>query len=207
MAAHLSAYLPVHVKLAGGFTRWQVLPFNDSLQGAEQHHLFAQHCFVQACGEPARHWTIQAEPPRWQRTRLACGVETTLIDTLAARARQAGRRLGRVEPLLTAAHNAVRGQMNDAVYWFVLIEAGLSTALLMSHGEALRIKPAAPGVDLGQMLDREWFALGLHKPRCPVVLVGDEPAAGVDVAGWTVLRPDHRPWAHDAPGPDGLLVA
>jgi hypothetical protein len=196
----------LHLQLAGGLTRWQIVPFNASLRGAQQHRLFAQHCFVQACGERARHWSIQVQQPGWNRSTLACAIDTSLLDGLAARALQAGRRIGRIEPALSAAHDAVRRVLGDAAYWFVLVEAGLSTALFMSDGEPRRIKPAAAGVDLGRLLDREWFALGLTMPRCPVVLVGDEAGAVGDLPGWTVVRPADRSTARHASGPLARLT-
>jgi hypothetical protein len=176
--------------VAGEGVRYRVIPWNEEFASPAQRQVFSAHCFVEAYGEPARRWTVRQDSVRHGVATLACGLDTALLDSLAALGQARELKLASVQPALTHAFNQVRGSLDaGGMYWFVLIDGQWVTLLLMSAGEPLLVKSVASmGEDLARLLDREWFLQGLESPRCPVYVArcasSPHPAREPSASGW-----------------------
>ena len=157
--------------VGGGAARYRIVPWVDALASTAQRQLLAQQCFVDAFGEAARAWTVRQHSTRYGAATLACAIDTALLSRLAALNGERGLKLLSVQPSLMRDFNAAHRQRPNGMFWLVQLEPACSTLLLMSPTEPLHIKrlPSAGG-DLALALDREWFALGIDAPRCPVLV-------------------------------------
>jgi hypothetical protein len=159
--------------VGGGAARYRIVPWVDALGSAAQRQLLAQQCFVEAFGEAARSWTVRQHATRYGAATLACAIDTALLSRLAALTGERGLKLISVQPSLMRDFNASRRQLPPGMFWFAQIEPACTTLLLMSPTEPLHIKrlPSGGGeLSLALALDREWFALGIDAPRCPVLV-------------------------------------
>lgn len=188
--------------LAGEGVRYGRVPWSDALSSPSQRQVLAQQCFVEAHGEAARGWTVRQHTGGHGAAALACAIDTALLERIDALAQARRWKLVSVQPSLVHAYNQARRRLVTAgLCWFVEVDADRATVLLMSPTEPLQVKrlPLA-GADLIQWLEREWFALGMEGPRCPVYVVravSDAispaiPAAPVDTvrrpgAGWQIV--------------------
>ena len=184
--------------VGGDSVRYRVIPWNDELARPMQRQVLAEQCFVEAYGEVARDWTVRDHAQRYGAATLACGVDTALLDRLDASAQSRGLQLSSLQPSLMRRFNRhlERGagrSFEPGMFWFVWIEAGGITVLLASPAEPIHVKQIrGSGADLARVLDREWFALGLDVPRCPVYIarsaaVTDTPKPATVVMGWSVV--------------------
>lgn len=159
--------------LAGDGVRYGRVPWSDALSSPSQRQVLAQQCFIEAHGEAARGWTVRQHLGGHGAAALACAIDSALLDRLDALAQARRLKLVSVQPSLVHAYNEARRRMvADGLFWFAEVDAERATVLLMSPTEPLQVKrlPSA-GADLTQWLDREWFALGIEAPRCPVYVL------------------------------------
>lgn len=164
--------------LAGEGVRYRVVPWSDDLSSPAQRQALAEHCFHEAYGAAAHAWTVRQTEPRHGAATLACAVDTLLLERLDGLARERGLALVSVQPDLVEAFNQARRAIARGRCWFVVRDGAWTTLLLLSDNEPLHVKRLpSPGTDLARLLDREWFALGLDDPVCPVYVVGAAPAA------------------------------
>lgn len=158
--------------LAGDGIRYCVVPWRDDLSAPLQRQRLAEQCFVDAYGEVARGWTVRQHATRWGAAALACAIDSVLLDRLDAAAQARRLRLVSVQPSLMAAYNEARHGIAPGPHWFVETDAHWTTLLLMDGAEALQVKRLrASAADLTALLAREWFALGMLPPLCPVVVM------------------------------------
>lgn len=183
--------------LAGEGVRYRIVPWSDELSRASQRQLLAEQCFCEAYGEVARTWTVRQHAVRHGAATLACAIDTPLLDRLDALTRARRLKLVSVQPSLMHAYNRVRRSIGSGLHWFVAVESGWNTLLLMSPTEPLQVKrQPSSGADLAHLLDREWFALGIDAPRCPVYISIPMPTAVSDQAlrsssgGWRFINLD-----------------
>lgn len=166
--------------IGGEAVRYAVVPWSDELSSPTQRQRLAEQTYFETYGDVARGWTVCHHGATYGAAALACAIETPLLDGLETVARAYGLALASVQPVLMHAFNQVRRSLARSLYWFVLVESRSVTLLLMSADEPLQVKRLpSPGAGLANLLDREWFALGVDGPRCPVFVVrcADAPAA------------------------------
>lgn len=188
--------------LAGDGVRYGRVPWSDDLSSPSQRQLLAQQSFIEAHGEVARSWAVRQHTAGHGSAALACAIDTTLLDRLDALARARRLNLVSVQPSLVHAYGEARRRIvGDGLFWFAEVDAQQATVLLMSPTEPLQVKrlPSA-GADLTRWIEREWFALGIDGPRCPVYVLragaGVAPvavpalvrrAAGRSETGWRIV--------------------
>lgn len=169
--------------LAGDGVRYAIVPWRDALSRPVQRQLLAEQCFVDAHGEAARGWTVCQHAARYGVATLACAIDTALLDRIDAAAQARRCTVASVQPSLMGAYNQARHGIAPGLHWFVETDARWTTLLLMDDADALQVKRLrAPATDLKALLAREWFALGMALPLCPVVVVGSESVADASVA-------------------------
>jgi len=167
--------------VAGEGVRYRVVPWNDELASPLQRQVLAMNCFTEAYGDAARGWTLRQQPARHGAATLACALDAALLDRLAALAQARQLKLVSVQPALMHAYNLGRERIDAGLHWFVCIDGPWITLLLMSQGQPLLVKSlSSSNADLGRVLDREWFVLGVETPRCPVYVTRRALAAGAE---------------------------
>lgn len=183
--------------VAGEGARYQIVPWRDELSHPAQRQLLAEQCFREAYGDVARGWTVHQHATRYGAATLACAIDTALLDQLDAQARARGLTLMSVQPALMHAYNLARHKMSPGLHWFVALDTVSTTLLLQSPTEPLRVKRLPSSArDLASALDREWFALGIDVPRCPVSLLRSMGATmPLSLSPWSVI--DLTPVADD----------
>lgn len=170
--------------LAGDGIRFRLLPWRDALSSPAQRQRFAEHCFHETYGDVARGWIVGVGAAAYGAATLACAIDGALLAGLEARAAARSLVLRSVRPLLVHELDGVRRRIDRGLHWFVVIAGRRVTLLLRSPVEPLAVRQVAwCGRGLGELLDREWFALGIDAPRCPVWVVGGP----VTAAGWEVV--------------------
>ena len=182
--------------IGGEAVRCAVVPWIDELSSPAQRQRLAEQTYFETYGEVARGWTVCQHAAGYSAASLACAIETPLLSGLEAAARARGLVLVSVQPALMHAYNHVRHSLARGQFWFVLVERRSVTLLLMSATEPVQVKRLpVPTTGLVGLLNREWFALGLEGPRCPVfvgrsagatqaMVAGDRPPAFT--APWTI---------------------
>ena len=177
----------LQVILAGELVRYCVVPWRDELSAPAQRQRLAEQCFLEAYGEVARGWNVRQGATRWGAATLACAADKAVLDRLEASARERRHELVSVQPSLMAAYNATRQHIERGWHWFVVVDVAGTLLLLMSPTEPMHVKRLPlPLADLSTALDREWFALGLEVPACPVYLVRIQREPLPLPTAWTV---------------------
>lgn len=160
----------------GECVRYRIVPWRDELGRPAQRQLLAEQCFsdtgIDNGAHAARRWTVRQHTTRHGAATLAAAIDISVLDQLVAQAQARRCTLASVQPTLMHAYNQARHRIASGLHAFVAIDAVSTTLLLQSPSEPLLVKrmPAPPS-DLAQMLDREWFALGMEPARCPVYVV------------------------------------
>jgi hypothetical protein len=155
--------------VGGDAVRYAIVPWIEALSSPLARQRQAEQGMVEIYGDAARQWTLRLQSSRYGASTLACAIESTLDERLGAAARKRDFALVSLQPALMHAFNRERRQLPPGLFWFALTEQRWLTLLLMSKSQPLQVKqmPFAGG-DLGPLLDREWFSLGIEAPRCPV---------------------------------------
>lgn len=193
--------------VAGEGVRYRVVPWSDEFASPAQRQVFSAHCFTEAYGAAARGWTVRQDSVRHGVATLACALDTSLLDSLAATAQVHELKLVSVQPALTHVYNQVRRRLESGLYWFVWVDGPWVTLLLMSAGEPLLVKSlASSGVGLAGLLEREWFMLGMEAPRCPVYVARSAGGAPDPARAQAGNVPSDKSWrfVELAPWLDGI---
>jgi len=176
--------------VAGDAARYRIVPWNDELVSPLQRQALSVNCFAEAYGDVARDWTVRQHTARHGVATLACALDTSLLDRLAALTQARHLGLVSVQPALMHAYNRMLRHVDQGLLWFVWIDGGWINLLLMSPDEPVFVKSLPSlGVDLPAWLDREWFVLGMEVPKCPVYVARaasaspDRPHASPE-SGW-----------------------
>jgi hypothetical protein len=167
------------VILSNHFARYAVLPWSAPLRSEEDWLAFARHAFAETYGAPAASWTIRVSRAARRKPRVACAVDTALLESLLGVPGVCS-----VQPYLMSAFNARRRRLAGRTAWFVVQEPGRLALGLIQDGEwrSVRVRQAtAQWQDsLADTLERE--ASTLAQLDCEEVLVhGEEdlpPRAG-----------------------------
>jgi hypothetical protein len=134
-ARELRRGTPLEFVVAGEGVRYRVVPWIDELAAPAQRHRLAEQSFREAYGDVALGWMVREHAPRFGCASLACALDASLIDRLAALAQSRGHKLASVQPSLMHAYNRVCDDIEPGWFWFVCIEGPWTTALLMNSGE------------------------------------------------------------------------
>lgn len=168
------------IVLADQFVRYALLPWSDTLKTHAQWLALARHRFCAIHGPIANSWEIKFAETAPSGPRVACAVDSDLVEELAARFCGTGVHLVSVVPFLITAFNRVR-QMTGGSCWLVIEEPGRLTLALFLRGVwvAIRSRRCEKNgendasqwrTQLPEILGREAAFLGLEEP-CTRVIV------------------------------------
>ena len=182
----------VTLVLSNRFVNYAPVPFNDALGSAEAELAFVRHCFARVHGGQAEGWAIRLSQAAPRKTRLACGVDQTLVDALAKVMTPLGSRYRSLQPHLMASFNRWRSRLAARPGWFVVAEPGLLSIALLSDGQWHSVRTLKVGADwpkeLAGVLSREELLVGSNT-QCEEVLLFAPDAAQpltLDAGKWRI---------------------
>jgi hypothetical protein len=178
------------VVVSSAFARYALVPFSPAVIGREANEALAAHVFRRTHGERVDAWRIRVAPARAGHPSIACALDASLLDALAAAAQERGVTLSAIEPAFVAGFNAARRDLPSSC-WLAVIEPGRLALGLLRDGQWRRLASQRLGADVDSELP---FALA----RESLLVEAAEPAASVtDPAAslpcWTV-RYDKAPF-------------
>lgn len=121
------------VVLSNGYTRFQLLPWNENIASEEEQRAFAQHKLAAVYGDSSE-WEMRIAEGNAKTESLACGVRRSLLDSIAACCGNHGVRLRSVQPYLMAAYNHVRHELAKGSIWFAVAEPERVCVMLLENG-------------------------------------------------------------------------
>jgi len=150
----------VTVVLSAHLVRYAVLPWTATLSGEDEWMAYARHTFASTYGAIAANWTLRLCTTGRRKPRVACAVDTALLDALAE-----NRCVISVQPRLMAEFNARRKQFDGAPAWLVLQETDRLTISLFADAEwkFIRVRQARGDwrTGLPDLLARELATTGM----------------------------------------------
>ena len=126
------AKLAVRIVLSNHFVRYALVPKSDGVNGHEEELALARFHFSKVHGEASRSWDIRLSPAQSGGARLACAVDTALIDALRhSFSSDKGPRLASVQPLLMSVFNSGSPFIPDAGAWLIMAEPDRACVALL----------------------------------------------------------------------------
>ncbi len=168
----------VTVVLSNHWVRYLVLPWQSELTSAAEVEQLARLRFAQVFGTAAQGWTVRSCDAGYGVALVACGVDTALLDALRERLAARGLRLASVQPLLMAALNEVRREIDAETVGgdtaLAVIEPGRVCLSLLQEGRWLDISTRRADADAAEVIEQELATHATQEapPRLCVVQVG-----------------------------------
>lgn len=185
----------VTIVLSNHFVRYVLVPPSTGVSGTEEEHALAQFYFSKVHGERSRAWDVRLSDARLDTPRLACAIDSALLDSLRACFPPEGRpKLVSIQPLLMSAFNFWRRQFPAGGAWFLLVEPERACLGLLSGQNWVTVQNAKGHFPDEQawvnLLDRERWRVDLE--RMPdTVLVHAPSSSGAPHAAsgaWKLQR-------------------
>ncbi|HSQ05257.1 MAG TPA: hypothetical protein VLN59_14535, partial [Burkholderiales bacterium] len=92
-------------------------------------------------------WTLKLNRSLPGKPRLACAVETMLVEALNRTMAPLGRSYRSLQPHLMASFNRWRARLGDEPMWFVVAEPGLLSVALLHEGHWHSVRNVKVGAD------------------------------------------------------------
>lgn len=102
-----AARLPLEISLSGRWSQLVLAPWSDALLSEPSASRFLQTQLAALYGDNARGWSVIADDAPYGHTRLACGIDSTLLQALKDIATECGHACRVIEPLLGTALRAL----------------------------------------------------------------------------------------------------
>lgn len=170
----------VTLVLSNHFVHYLVVPWSDGLSSDDEEMAFVRHCFERVYGDIASGWEIRLCGARPGSPRLACAIETTLLDALLVHMGPLSRRYRSLQPHLMSTFNAWAARLVKKTSWLVVAEPGLLCVALLHEGcwQSVRnIKVGADWLDqLPSVLAREEYLVDCQLQCDEVVLLAPDAA-------------------------------
>jgi hypothetical protein len=170
------------IVVSSAFARYALVPFSAAVVGREANEALAAHVFRRTHGERVDAWRMRVAPAQAGTARIACAVDASLLDELAAAARERGVTLAAIEPAFVAGFNAALRRL-PASCWLAVVEPDRLTLGLLLGGEWRRLAAQR----LGEDLDRE-----LQSALIREALLVETAAPVADLPCWTVRLGEGR---------------
>lgn len=169
----------VSVVLSDHFVRYATLAPSPALKGEADWLAYAKHTLRGSYGSPTVEWELSLSSGGHGKPRIACGIETKLVDAVTGAALEAGIRLRSIKPQLAVVFNRHRRTLEKGGAWLAVLESGRLTLCVLA-GRVLhavrsrRTQGDAWGV-LAHMLAREGLLGETEQWPARVVVCSDEP--------------------------------
>lgn len=172
--------LAVTIVLSNHFVRYALVPPGAGVSGTEEEHALARFYFSKVHGERSRAWEVRLSDARPDAPRLACAIDSALLDALRACFPPEGRpKLVSVQPLFMSGFNFWRSQFPAGGAWFLLVEPERACLGLLSGRNWVAVQNAKGHFPDEQawvdLLDRERWRADLE--RVPETVLVHAPAS------------------------------
>jgi len=182
------------VVLSNHFVRYALIPASPDASGGAEELALARFHFVKMHGERAKTWDLRLSPARGAAQRLACAIDSELLEALkACFAKSGGARLASVQPYLMSAFNLWRDRIPSEGAWFLLPEPERACVALHARGEWRSVQNvrgsfASPEA-LEALLERERLLAGVDPaPRTVLVRADARALASLGAPrGWNLV--------------------
>lgn len=170
----------VSIVLSNHFARYVLVPPGAGVSGTEEEHALARFYFSKVHGERSRAWDVRLSDADPNAPRLACAIDSALLEALRACFPPEGRpKLVSVQPLLMSGFNFWRRQFPAGGAWFLLVEPERACLGLLSGRNWVAVQNSKGHFPDEQawadLLDRERLRAGLE--RVPDTVLVHAPAA------------------------------
>jgi hypothetical protein len=146
------------VIVSSAFARYALLPFSTTLVDRRSNEALAEHVFRHIHGDQAGAWAFRVAPAAAGHRRVACALDSALVEAIRSAANTCGLSLEAIEPALVAAFNSARGVLPRSC-WFAQAEPERIVLGLIHDGEWVHLAAERPSGDpktaLARMIARE----------------------------------------------------
>jgi len=202
----------VRVVLSSHFTPYQLLPWRDDLDDAQEEQALAQLAFTQTYGEVATTWQVRVSDSLPGHPKVAAAVDSALLAALAQGAKVTPTRLVSIQPYFVAAVNHWRKHLaRSGTSWVVLHEDGRLCLGLVEAGRWQWLRSVRAGSDwlqgLPDLLDQEMLLAGRDNVPLQALLYSPtQPHAALPASGqWSFQRLTVPAQRNFSPVTDGLF--
>ena len=176
----------LRVILSCHFTHYQLVPWRDDLNDAEEELAVVRLGFAETFGDAASRWSIRLSDEAPGAPRVAAAVDTGLIGAIEQTAKAAKARLLSIQPFLAAATNSWRGRFNrGSSSWLVLHEQNRACLALIENGRWRWVRCVRVGADwserLPELVEHETLLAGTDSapPTEVLVFAPDNPTLAI----------------------------
>lgn len=180
----------VRTVVSNHFVRYTLLSGIELLSSDEERVALARHQFQAIHGERAAGWRVAIAEHGSRTSSLAAALDAEMLDALVATLTTAGHVALSVEPLLVAAFNACRSEIDRGSAWLAIAEPGRLCVGHLENQRWLDVRNArargAPEAELAGVLEQMRLTAGAA-PGAVFFVFHDavEPAPSVG-PGWTM---------------------
>lgn len=188
----------IQIALSGQLVRWQLLPWQADITGADEFAAYAALCFYETYGDTARNWHLQSalQPPGGAIP--VCATDNALLDSLRETCQYYGHKLVSVSPCFANAFDHWRGAFKEDTVWFGLLEQEVISLGLLHKRTWAGLRTQRLPEDNWQdaiagMMAQSVIASGFGQAVAPLYLAGknrdDKPPVVSDGLPFTWLQP------------------
>jgi hypothetical protein len=182
----------VTLVLSNHFIHYVLVPWSELLRSEEDQLAFARERFVRVHGSRAESWLLRLSQASPRQSRLACGVDSALIDALNAVMAPVNGRYRSLQPHLMASFNRWRARLDVRPGWFVVAEPGLLCLALLQDGQwqsvrTIRIGPDWPSELSGALAREQYLVDSQTESDHVMVFAPDLPAVtALETGNWKI---------------------
>lgn len=115
--------LSVRIVLSNHLVRYALVPPSDAVTGHDEELALARFHFQKVHGDVSRGWDVRLSPARAGVPRMACAVDSALLDALKKIfPKGQTTRLEAVQPLLMSVFNHADGDIPGEGAWLLIME-------------------------------------------------------------------------------------
>jgi len=194
------------VIVSSAFARYALVPFSTTLVDRRSNEALAAHVFRHVHGEQAGSWTVRVAPAAAGQKRVACALDSALVEAIASAAKSRGLSLEAIEPAFVAAFNSARRDLPRSC-WFAQAEPDRIVLGLLDDGEwahlAAERSSGDAGTALSRMIAREslLFAADSGSGDLPCWIGRFDDGVNVRVERFEARRSGPAAAGRPAPGP------
>jgi hypothetical protein len=152
--------------LSNCFIRFALLPWTESAQGITESQALALAYFESRYGD-MDGWTIQADEGSCGAPRLACAIETSLIEALKVLYDARKITCSRLEPYFVTCWNHWQSKLGNSDALFVVLESGVTVIATLKQGLWHSVRTQGGIADqesLTSIISRESLLQGFVEP-------------------------------------------
>lgn len=138
-----SGSMPIRFTLSSRWCRMMMVPWSDALLDKISAADFLQSQFLALYGDAAREWTFTTDDAPYGQTRLACGIERELLQSLQQLAIESKHWCQSVEPVISIAWRTIAHLLGQDTRAIAIVEPGQLSMASMARGRIAAVQSQA----------------------------------------------------------------